>query len=144
MVGSKTQVKPRSRMFSTFAWYFLSPNGRISRQEFRLGFLGIVLVYILLVRYYVSPDVNPPYDGSVRLALLIVLWPLIAILAKRLHDLNVSGWWLLTLLAIPLVASAINISVSIPYLLIVAFLSFFPGGYGDNRFGRDPLARAGI
>ncbi len=142
-------------MFSTFAWYFLSPNGRISRQEFRLGFIGIVLVYILLVRswrnltippvrYYVSPDVNPPYDGSVRLALLIVLWPLIAILAKRLHDLNVSGWWLLTLLAVPLVASAISISVSIPYLLIVAFLSFFPGEYGDNRFGRDPLARAGI
>jgi uncharacterized membrane protein YhaH (DUF805 family) len=142
-------------MFSTFAWYFLSLNGRISRQEFRLGFIVIVLINILLVRswrnitlppvrYYNAPDLNPPYDGSVRLALLIVLWPLTAILVKRLHDLNVSGWWLLTLLAIPLVASAISISVSIPYLLIVVFLSLFPGGSGDNRFGRDPLARTGI
>jgi uncharacterized membrane protein YhaH (DUF805 family) len=141
-------------MFSTFAWFFLSLNGRISRQEFRLGYFGLAIVDILLVRtwrnitlppvrYYSGADINPPYDGSVPLARLIMLWPMTAILVKRLHDMNISGWWWLpALVLIPLVASAIGINAAIPHLLIFAFLSLFPGATGDNRFGGDPLARA--
>ncbi|WP_334419890.1 MULTISPECIES: hypothetical protein [unclassified Bradyrhizobium] len=37
-------------MFITFAWYFLSLEGRISRQEFRLGYFGLVIVNALLIR----------------------------------------------------------------------------------------------
>jgi uncharacterized membrane protein YhaH (DUF805 family) len=63
---------------------------------------------------------------------------------KRLHDLNVSGWWMLAAFAIAPVSSAINISVWIIMLLVVAILSLLPGTSGHNRFGNDPRARAGI
>ncbi|MBR0693031.1 DUF805 domain-containing protein [Bradyrhizobium lablabi] len=142
-------------MLSTFTWYFLSTNGRISRQEFRLGYFGLILVDVLIirtwrnltiprVRYYNVPDLNPPLDLAPLLAVLITLWPLVAVLVKRLHDLNVSGWWLLLVLAAPAVADAIHIKIWFPYLLLLAVLGFLPGRSGDNRFGRDPLARAGI
>jgi uncharacterized membrane protein YhaH (DUF805 family) len=56
-------------MFDTFTWYFLSLRGRISRQEFWLGYLGLGMVNALLirilyaiavprVRYYESVDVD--------------------------------------------------------------------------------------
>lgn len=130
-------------MHSAFIWYFLSLKGRIGRQEFCLGIFGLVLIDMLVVRigvkladsgprYY---DVNPALEGgSVLQALLVVsLWPFAAILVKRLHDLNVSGWWGLTILAIPHVAHALGISYWIPYLLVAATLSVLPGRPGDNR-----------
>jgi uncharacterized membrane protein YhaH (DUF805 family) len=129
-------------MHSAFIWYFLSLKGRIGRQEFCLGIFGLVLIDMLVVRigvkladsgprYY---DVNPALDGSVLHALLIVsLWPLAAILVKRLHDFNISGWWGLTILAIPHFAHALGILYWIPYLLVAATLSMLPGRPGDNR-----------
>jgi uncharacterized membrane protein YhaH (DUF805 family) len=63
---------------------------------------------------------------------------------KRLHDLNVSGWWMLAAFAIAPVSSATNISVWIIMLLVVAILSLLPGTSGHNRFGNDPRERAGM
>ncbi|WP_334375587.1 DUF805 domain-containing protein [Bradyrhizobium sp. AZCC 1719] len=140
-------------MFTTFAWYFLSLEGRISRQEFRLGYFGLVIVNALLirtwrnltvprVRYYSGHDIS--HDWSILLVLLVLLWPLIAVTVKRLHDLNVSGWWLLAALATPVISSVTSVSGWIITLLAVAVLSVLPGASGDNRFGRDPLAQGGI
>jgi uncharacterized membrane protein YhaH (DUF805 family) len=141
-------------MLSTFIWFFLSVNGRITRQEFSLGLFGFVLTDMLIVRlglkltdsgprYYSD---SPPMDdvSILRIVLVISMWPLIAILVKRLHDLNVAGWWGLTLFAMPHVANALQIKYWILYLAIVATLSVLPGAKGDNRFGSDPLARASI
>jgi uncharacterized membrane protein YhaH (DUF805 family) len=143
-------------MFDTFTWYFLSRHGRISRQEFLLGYLGLVIVIALLIR--ISSAIALPrvryyhgrYDGDqtgswvVLLVLVVILWPLAAVFVKRLHDLNVSGWWMLAALTIAPVSSATNISVWIIVLLVVATLSLLPGTSGNNRFGNDPRARAGI
>ncbi len=143
-------------MFSLFTWYFLSLNGRVSSQEFRLGYLGLVILNALLVRIVYRITVPPVYyyhDRSevdhmlrwpVLLALLIVIWPLTAVCVKRLHDLNISGWWMLAALAIPTVSNALDISMWIVVLLTVVLLSFIPGAAGSNRFGRDPLAHARI
>lgn len=143
-------------MYSVFAWYFLSLQGRVSRQEFRLGYLGLLIVNAMLVRivyritvppviYYHgsnAPDVNLLLRGPVLLAIAIVIWPLIAVFVKRLHDLDVSGWWMLATLAIPLVSRAVNVNAWTIFLLIAVFLSFVPGAAGDNRFGRSPLANS--
>jgi uncharacterized membrane protein YhaH (DUF805 family) len=143
-------------MFDTFTWYFLSLHGRVSRREFLLGYLGLVIVNALLIRIFYGiavPRVRyyyGRYDGDhtgswvVLLVLVVVLWPLAAVFVKRLHDLNVSGWWMLATLAIPPVSSATNISLWIIVLLVVATLSLLPGTSGNNRFGNDPRARAGI
>src|SRR4051812_20058550 len=143
------------RMHATYAWYFLSPQGRITRQEFLLGYFGVSFAFFVFVRtwrnltlpavqYYSSPDFSPPRDHTMLLGLLIIVWPLIAIFVKRLHDLNVSGWWLLVLLAIPPVADALHINTLIPHFVIAAALSLIPGSVGDNRFGRNPLAQASV
>ncbi|MBR0871143.1 DUF805 domain-containing protein [Bradyrhizobium tropiciagri] len=140
-------------MLSTFIWFFLRVKGRISRQEFSLGFFGLVLVDILVIRigtrfgsaprYYTN---SPPGDdvSITSLLLILSLWPFAAIIVKRLHDLNVSGWWALAILGVPHLAGALHERTWIPYLAIVGTLSLLPGLKGDNRFGRDPLARAGI
>jgi uncharacterized membrane protein YhaH (DUF805 family) len=140
-------------MFTTFAWYFLSLEGRISRQEFRLGYFGLVIVNTLLirtwrnltvprVRYYDGHDVS--HDWSILLVLLVLLWPLIAVVVKRLHDLNISGWWVLTAIAVPGVSSLVSVNGWIITLLVVVVLSLVPGRSGNNRFGRDPLTQTGI
>ena len=58
---------------------------------------------------------------------LAVFLPTLAVGARRLHDLDKSGWWLLLVL--------------IPILGALVLLFFFvqKGTEGDNRFGPDPL-----
>lgn len=50
--------------------------------------------------------------------------------ARRLHDINMSGWWQLLSL--------------IPYVgpLAVFIFTLLPGNQGPNRFGADPLFEA--
>ncbi|HEY8337437.1 MAG TPA: DUF805 domain-containing protein [Tardiphaga sp.] len=138
-------------MAEVFIWFFLSLKGRIGRQEFCLGIFAFVVVNKLVVQigrmldsgpvYY---NVKPPPDVSiVQLLLIVSLWPLAAILVKRLHDFNISGWWGLTILAASPLARAFGIPYWIPYLLIAATLSVIPGRLGSNRFGSDPRRRAG-
>lgn len=130
-------------MLSTFIWFFLFVKGRISRQEFGLGFFGLVLVDMLVIRFGAGPrygDSGPPADelSILRLLLMLSLWPFAAILVKRLHDLNVSGWWALTVLGIPHLAAALHVKYWIPYLALVVTLCTLRGSKGDNRFGRAP------
>jgi uncharacterized membrane protein YhaH (DUF805 family) len=145
---------------NAFAWFFLSLHGRVSRQEFWLGYVGIVVVALILARalpyqsgalYFISDDV--PRDGASQsasfwlgwpeLISLVLTWPVIAIYAKRLHDLNLSAWWLLLL---PAVTFAVGLSVFnrldvAGYCLLLLVLGFLPGTSGPNRFGEDPRAR---
>ncbi|MCA6121642.1 DUF805 domain-containing protein [Bradyrhizobium sp. WSM 1704] len=147
------QAGSRPSVLSTFVWFFLLVNGRIGRQEFSLGFFGLMLADMLVIRIGSKLDSEPRYytnsppddDISIlRMLLIASLWPFAAIIVKRLHDLNVSGWWALAILGVPHLAAALHVKYWIPYLAIVATLSVLPGSKGDNRFGRDPLARAGI
>lgn len=66
---------------------------------------------------------------------------MIAIYAKRLHDLNLSAWWLLVLPAVTLLALMVGIDQwNLSLWLQVMVLGFVPGMRGDNRFGADPIA----
>jgi uncharacterized membrane protein YhaH (DUF805 family) len=66
--------------------------------------------------------------GSGVLVLIGLLVPLLAVEARRFHDQNRSGWFVL-----------LNL---IPYLgpLIVLAMMLIPGTPGDNSHGPDPLA----
>ena len=147
---------------NAFAWFFLSLYGRVSRQEFWLGYVGIVVVALILVQvlpypsgalYFISGDA--PRDEAWRSALLWVgwpeiislalTWPVIAIFAKRLHDLNLSAWWLLLVPAVTFIAGMSELTRLhiVAYGLLLVLLGFLPGSAGPNRFGEDPRGGAG-
>jgi uncharacterized membrane protein YhaH (DUF805 family) len=140
---------------NAFAWLFLSLRGRVSRQEFWLGYFGLVVVALILVRALPHPDGGiyfPPGDtpdnetwrdellGWPEFISLALTWPVIAIYAKRLHDLNLSAWWLLLLPAVTFMAGTSELTRLhiAAYGLLLVFLGFLPGSGGPNRFGEDP------
>jgi uncharacterized membrane protein YhaH (DUF805 family) len=145
-------------MGSAFAWYLLSFRGRISRQEFWLGYAGAVILILLVGRslegvslYLLRPAGRPWFrdelDLAIQLPMLLVagmlIWPMISIYAKRLHDMNVSAWWLLVLPAITIAAELTSLDGwHLATWAQVLVLGFLPGSRGSNRFGADPVARA--
>jgi uncharacterized membrane protein YhaH (DUF805 family) len=139
-----------------FAWYLLSFRGRICRQEFWLGFVGAIVVLLLLRRpledigvSYFRPIGRPWYRDELDLALALpklvtvglLTWPVAAIFVKRLHDLNVSGWWLMIL---PALSAATEVTSLDRWHVLswvgVIIIGLMPGTPGDNRFDRSASA----
>ena len=70
-------------------------SGRASRSEFwffvLFGFLGGIITIIIDVMILGYPyEENGPINLIFSVALII---PSIAVAARRLHDINKSGWW---------------------------------------------------
>lgn len=59
---------------------------------------------------------------------LILTIPLRFLLIRRLHDLNLSGWWIILTIILPL-----------GYTIMSLCLMFIKGTDGENRYGRNPL-----
>lgn len=145
-------------MSAQFSWFFLSLRGRISRQEFLLGYCLLVVAILVLVPRLqdMSLSVRRPmsrgwYRDELELALALprllvaatVVWPTTAIYVKRLHDLGFSGWWLLLGCVLLLLTAATGIDPkNFVGLALVSLIGFVPGVRGDNRFGVDPLPSA--
>ena len=112
-------------------WNYLltSFEGRINRQPFWMATLVLVVINII------ASVVITAVFGDSTLALLLqflvalaLLYPSLAVAAKRWHDRDKSGWWTLIVL-IPLVGP-------LGYVIECGFLR---GTDGPNRFGPDPL-----
>ena len=82
---------------------------------------------------------------------LIIFLPNIAVTARRLHDIDKSGWW--QIIGLPIIAILIFAFISyMPIIIGIAVVVLFAiaiilivwwatkGTQGDNRFGPDPLA----
>lgn len=126
-------------------------KGRSSRSEYWWVFLfsmiiGILVMLPLMGPYVASinemaaggqPDFSWMFSAAAlpyALFVLINLIPNIALIVRRIHDHDKSGWWfplMYVLMLIPL----INI------VAIIIALVFFcrRGTVGPNRFGMDPL-----
>ena len=103
---------------------FINFEGRASRSEYWWFFLFYVIVYIgaLIIDSVLSLGV---------LGLLVTLGllaPSLAVGARRLHDINKSGWWQLLCL-IPLVG-----------FLILIYFYVQKSDAGTNRFGAPTAA----
>ena len=127
----------RERMsFRQIMWSF---NGRINRPTFFIlwvlttCFLNVSLWVCLfgsLILFGSLTEVHQTQIITILVAwvvvyVLIVVWPCIAIIIKRLHDTNRSGWMCLLAL-VPLV----NL-----WLMVCMFL---PGTQGSNSYGPQP------
>ena len=88
------------------------------------------------------------------ISVVVLLYPLLAMSIKRLHDLNLSGWWCgpglaphYILLFAPLIGlgglhsptllfEVLDFASSLVWLIVVGFIR---GTVGPNRYGPDPL-----
>jgi uncharacterized membrane protein YhaH (DUF805 family) len=107
-------------------------SGRAPRAEYWWFYLLIIIGYIvatILDSLLGLDGAVGPYGIVTALFGLAVLIPSIAVGARRLHDTDRSGWWLLIGL-IPLIGAIV---------LLVFFV--LPGTQGSNRFGPDPYGR---
>ncbi|MFH1618546.1 MAG: DUF805 domain-containing protein [bacterium] len=95
---------------------YLMFSGRITRSDYWLAYIPIYLLGFFLKT-----------SGS-QDWLLVLVWPALAISAKRWHDRDKSGWWNL-IIFVPLLGT----------LWTLIECGFLPGTNGPNRFGENPL-----
>lgn len=104
-------------------------SGRARRKEYWMFTLfNVIIAFVLgIVDGLTGMTAGMETLGLLgALYTLLVLIPSIAVSARRLHDIDRSGWWMLIGL-IPLIGAIV--------LLVWACSE---GTRGDNRFGSDP------
>jgi uncharacterized membrane protein YhaH (DUF805 family) len=107
---------------------YLSLQGRIDRRSFWLrGVLALLVLGVVLTMLLEIAGLRT--EPAERLANLLILWPAIAVSAKRWHDRDRSAWWVLVAL-IPLIGQ----------LWVLIDNGFVAGTRGANRFGEAPGA----
>jgi len=113
---------------NNFVWLLFSFKGRINRQPYWF-FTLTVLVIILFPAFFVFEVGTEQADNYVNITSIILLWPNLAVQAKRWHDRDKSAWWLL-----------INLVPLIGGIWALIENGFLPGTESENRFGQNPLA----
>ncbi len=133
--------------------------GRSRRKEYWSFVLLGAIIYIVLAALMVGGGLDiaammdparagamePPgalfYVGGGLLAIwaLASIIPGIAVVVRRLHDRDMSGWWYLGAIVAALIPF-VGFLASIALLVLM----FLPGTPGPNRFGADPKDPANL
>jgi len=123
-----------------WATFYLYPKARTGRLFYCLfGLLPLVVVGLCV-------GLIPKTLEAERYRLTVVyllIWPQAVILARRLHDINMSGWWATLFWALPIALTLTHAPVpsgtgNIVGLVAAIVLAFIPGTRGPNRYGNDP------
>jgi uncharacterized membrane protein YhaH (DUF805 family) len=146
------------------AQFYFSARGRISRSQYWLKFflpvllIGVVLSLLQLAEHRLFSILSGVFN-------LVVLWPSIAILIKRIHDRNKSGWLIWALygpgiaallftigafvaIAVSSTAGAWTLGIIAAMLwtaMVAVAIWFFVefgcmrGTFGVNQYGPDPV-----
>lgn len=117
-------------------------KGRANRKEYMI-FLGI---YFLL--YYMFDTIDVTAEQTflktflyllIVISLVFLTIPSITIMVRRLHDLNLNGFWFF--LDIPIIT--VLYLINFPSVLITwsfsLILLFFKGTSGANKYGEEPV-----
>ena len=105
-------------------------EGRARRKEYWIFALisALILIFLSLIDEMTGWKVWDD-EGVLSLVYSIAVFvPTLAVVVRRLHDTDRSGWWILIAL-IPLIGA----------IVLLVFL-ILKGNEGDNRFGPDPKA----
>lgn len=114
--------------------FLLSFEGRIGRKAFWLFTAAVIAIYIVAMFFlFNSIDLTgatePSFPIWYWIMVLVLLWPSLAVQAKRWHDQDKSAWWILIGL-VPFVGG----------LIVLIMCGFIAGSPGPNRFGAGPMA----
>ena len=104
-------------------------TGRARRQEYWMFTLVSVIISIVIQVIEAILDIPQLLSGLYGLGVFI---PSLAVGARRLHDTDRSGWWLLIAL--------------VPLIGIIVLIIFFvqDSTPGTNRYGPNPKEEPGI
>lgn len=113
--------------------FLLSFNGRIGRKAFWLFTAALIVIYLVagfVGGVSVDPTTSmPTYAAWFWLLMVVLIWPSLAVQAKRWHDQDRAAWWIL-----------INLIPFIGGLIALIMCGFIAGSPGPNRFGDRPMA----
>jgi uncharacterized membrane protein YhaH (DUF805 family) len=131
-----------------FEGYF-SHRGRIGRLRLlKLNLLNLLALAFLSASIYLLYRLTEsPFVWILMILSLPIVYSNMMLAIKRLHDLNLSGWWLLWLTLIDVVLDLIDESGMLNYAFsIVQFALYWlaRGTDGPNRFGPKPAAARDI
>lgn len=117
---------------AVFKELFFTSKGRLNRKSYiyRSLFLSLVLGIIQGILELATVAIEALELLFAVMILVLCIFGFVAgimMLARRLHDLDKSGWWML-LLFVPLVN-----------ILFYIYILFFKGTEGPNQYGEDPL-----
>lgn len=104
---------------------WLSFEGRATRTDYWLRTFLPILIGSIVVGI-----IDGLIGGAILTIIysLVTLWPSLAVSIKRLHDRDMSGWWML-LIFLPLIGG----------LILLVIIGFLRGTVGENQYGADPL-----
>jgi uncharacterized membrane protein YhaH (DUF805 family) len=113
-------------------------EGRIGRATYWYFVLAVFVVFIILgivFGFSMAGSIGPNGQVSgggvgsaiIGLACLLVIWPSLAVQAKRWHDVDKSAWWIL-----------IGLVPAVGGLIALVFNGFIAGTPGPNQFGNPP------
>lgn len=111
---------------SSLTDFLFSFEGRIGRQTFWLRYaLPVFIAGVIITVIDGLIGLGGILAGVFQLA---ILWPSLAVYAKRWHDRDKSGWWTLIIL-VPVIGG----------IWMLVECGFLKGTDGANRFGDDPV-----
>lgn len=147
--------------------FLFSGQGRVSRKAawlFVLATIGVSFVAGIIDVLFLGTPLESADTGPMSLLVSIALiWPSIAVSAKRFHDRGMSGWWVLyfiliigagALLGLGVMAMQgdgspvlggflVAIGVGVPFIWQFIILYILPGKKGPNKYGPNPLDPVG-
>ena len=110
-------------------YLFTSFEGRINRQPFWAGVIVLIVVNVAIaIVGGILGAIWGPLAYLSTIASLVMIYPALALYAKRWHDRSKSGWWSLVAL-IPLLGA----------LYMIYELGIQEGVPEANQYGPNPL-----
>lgn len=120
-------------------------TGRASYSEFWYFVTFLILIYVGLPSIFATLPIRGSYTlltTIYSLSKVFFLIPQIAVTARRLHDVNMSGWWQLFIIVpitfnymLPTLETAI---FAVVCLIVLLYFLVQKGTAGENKFGIPP------
>lgn len=145
--------------------FYFSFDGRATRYDFNIRYALVLFVGSLLASAVDIAIAKGDLQAAMVLPHVTFLWniliipPTLAVMARRLHDVNLSGWWQMPFHALAVFAvfyfeiyetdfeqgqfslsfMVLLLVILIAYLVMLVFFSTKRGTIGPNKYGADPL-----